>query len=115
MYRQDYADIAVDDQRDARRREFDAIDRVVASLERAAKSGGRGAELTEALDLLDLLWTLFLQDLSNDENGLPEELRARLISIGLWMFQQSAALRIAGGGDLSSIIDINVMIRDGMR
>lgn len=114
MYRQDYADIVADDHIDARRREFDAVNHVVTLLERAAQSSARGRQYTEALDGLDALWTVFLDDLAKDDNALPTDVRARLISIGLWMFRRTCALRI-GGGDLSSLIEINSIVRDSLR
>ena len=46
---------------------------------------------------------------------LPEELRARLISIGLWITRTSMEIRIAGQGSLDALIEVNSAIRDGLR
>ncbi len=31
------------------------------------------------------LWSVLMSDLANDDNALPNELRASLISIGIWV------------------------------
>lgn len=110
-----YADAAMESQEDARRREHDALDAVVHRLESAQRSGADRDATIDALDAHDLLWSAFIQDLASDENGLPQELRAGLLSIGLSVRRQSLALREAGGGDLAALIAINAAIRDGLR
>jgi flagellar biosynthesis activator protein FlaF len=110
-----YAEIAAQDQNAARRREREAMSRVIDKLQKAANAEASRQEAIEALDLLDALWSIFLDDLAREENGLPDELRARLISIGLWIARSSMELRIAGGGDFEPLIEINTAIRDGLR
>ena len=114
MYRGQYAEIVADDQQDARQREFQAFSKVVAALEQASQSGSQ-TQTMEALGLVDDLWAILLQDLSHDDNALPHDLRARLISVGLWITRRSLDLRLSAGGDLRSLIDINAMVRDGLR
>jgi flagellar protein FlaF len=115
MYAQTYQDISVDSPEDARLREHEALDRVVAMLEDAAKAGPGSRALAEALDKMEALWTIFLDDLSDPYNALPEELRARLISIGLWIVRRASEVRTSDKLDLSGLIAVNASIRDGLR
>ena len=110
-----YAEIAVEDREAGRRREREAMSRVIAKLEQAANEQASRHEVVDALDLLDALWSIFLDDLARDGNALPEELRARLISIGLWITRTSMEIRIAGQGSLDALIEVNSAIRDGLR
>ncbi len=55
-----------------------------------------------------------VEDLANPENALPEELRAALISIGLWIMREAEAIRLGRSDDFSAMIEITAMIRDGL-
>jgi flagellar biosynthesis activator protein FlaF len=115
MDRELYGEIAAQDQDAARRREHDAMSRVIQKLEGAANAEATRQEIVDALDLLDTLWSIFLEDLARDGNALPDELRARLISIGLWITRTSMEIRIAGRGDIGALIEVNCAIRNGLR
>ena len=115
MYRGAYAEVAASDQIGARRREYDAFDRVVSLLRGAAHTDAGPGQLARALDALESLWAVLLEDLSGRDNALQDDLRAQLISIGLWVTQKSLSIRIAGRGELASLIEINSTIRDGLR
>lgn len=110
-----YAEIAADDQNEARRREYEALDQVVLMLEKAAAAGTGSDELEKALGRMEALWTIFLDDLCDPFNGLPEELRARLISIGLWIIRRANEMRLEGDADVSGLVAVNGSVRDGLR
>ena len=57
---------------------------------------------------------MFLDDLTGAENGLPASLRARLISIGIWVIKEIERLRGGEASDLAPLIEINQIIRDGL-
>ena len=78
-----------------RAQEARALDRVIGLLREAETGGPRSREGIHALYQLRTLWTVFLDDLNGPENALPTPLRARLISIGIWVDQgnRAAALR----------------------
>lgn len=60
------------------------------------------------------LWTSLLIDLSQKNNLLRDEVKAGLISIGMFSVKQS--LKVIGGNeDLMSLIDINLCIMRGLR
>lgn len=115
MYRERYSEIAADDQFTARQREYEALDRVVIMLEQAAAAGAGSDELEKALGRMEALWSIFLDDLCDPFNSLPEDLRARLISIGLWIVRRASEMRVEGDGDVSGLVAINASVRDGLR
>ena len=110
-----YDEIRSEDQVGARRREYEALAKVVDLLQEANGKSIVDTGLARALDLLDALWSIFIDDLAGSGNMLPDDLRARLISIGLWVTRTSTEVRLAGGGDLGALIDVNAAIRDGLR
>lgn len=115
MYRGAYAEIAADDQGQARRTEYAALDIVVARLRAARGLGAHDPAFGAALDSVEALWSLFIKDVASPDNALPAELRKNIVSIGRWIFSKTAALRNAEEGDLSALIDVNVAIRDGLK
>lgn len=78
----------------------------------AGVDGPRGR--IDALHRNHALWSLLVRDLSGDGNGLPSELRRRLVDLGFWVMQYSlAAMR--QDLPLQTLIDINQNILDGLR
>ena len=45
---------------------------------------------------------------------MPTALRARLVSIGIWVIKEIERLRSGESRDFVSIIEINQIIRDGL-
>jgi flagellar protein FlaF len=60
------------------------------------------------------IWSALRQDLMNENNQLPKELRASLVSISLWI--EKEALRVMeGSGDINAMIDVNRNIMAGLK
>lgn len=114
MYRHSYAEIAADDQRQARLNEIMAIDLVLRKLENARRSPGDRLLLTEALDKTEQLWSILLADVVHADNLLPLDIRRNVVAIGRWVFERSADLRRTGLGALDALIDVNQAIRNGL-
>ncbi|MGO9742459.1 MAG: flagellar biosynthesis regulator FlaF [Roseiarcus sp.] len=114
MFEFAYNEIVEDSAHAMRARERMALDQVIAMLRDAAAKGPRSVEAVKALYQLRLLWSVFLGDLENPDNALPESLRARIISIGIWMNKEIDRLRSGVCTDLTPIIEINEIIRDGL-
>jgi flagellar biosynthesis activator protein FlaF len=114
MYEFAYNEIVEESSRSMRAQEARALDRVIARLREAEASGPRSREGISALYQLRTLWLVFLDDLKGSENGLPTTLRAQLISIGIWIVKEVERLRGGQVTDLSPIIEINQIIRDGL-
>ena len=58
---------------------------------------------------------IFLDDLKDPNNELPEQLRAGIISIGIWMMKEIDRVHRAVTDDLTPMIEINEIIRDGLK
>ncbi len=115
MYEFSYNEVVEDSPQVMRAREREAMDRVIDLL-RAARARGPGTrEVIEALYYLRRLWAIFLDDLRNPENELPEQLRAGIISIGFWMNKEIDRVRTGQASDLTPIIEINEIIRNGLK
>ena len=109
-----YAEIQDDSGDEARGRERQAINRSIALLEAARAAGPKSREALDALHYLDRLWSLLLEDLAHAENQLPKELRASLISIGLWILRESDMIRSAESNNIQGLIDVSQMISNGL-
>jgi flagellar protein FlaF len=114
MYQFTYAEVVDDSPREMRARERDALDRAVVLLEAAQKTGAQSTEGHEALAYLRRLWTIFLDDLGSNGNDLPEDLRAQLISIGIWIVKEIERLRTGAQDSFDDLIEIVAIIRDGL-
>lgn len=115
MYQSSYAEMAEDDQATARRVEYLALDHVVALLRKAAVAPHPSREGIEALHATCQLWTTLIEALAAPENGLPDQLRANLISVGLWVLREADSIRLGRSTNYGGIADICSTIRDGLR
>ena len=114
MYHSSYIAVAEDNAAFARANEWRALDQAISMLDAARSTGPASRETAEALAFTDRLWTFLIEDLANDENALPEALRAGLISIGLFVLKQGDALRKGQSEDFESVIGVLETIRDGL-
>lgn len=114
MHRALYSEILEDFTSDARERERQAIERSIELLNTAKKKGVGSREAVEALHYLDRLWSLLLDDLAHAENRLPKELRASLISIGIWILREIEELRQNRSQSFKGLIDISEIICKGL-
>jgi flagellar biosynthesis activator protein FlaF len=114
MYQFSYAEVVDDSPREMRARERQAMDRAIQLLRAAQETGPGTREVVDALFYMRRLWSIFMEDLSNPENELPEQLRAGLISIGIWINKEIERIRTGKTKDLTPMIEINEIIRDGL-
>jgi flagellar biosynthesis activator protein FlaF len=114
MYQFSYAEIVEDTAQDCRARERRAFDRAVSLLKLAKQNGPRSLEAVEALLFLRRLWSALMEDLVSPENGLPQALRASLISIGLWVMKEADQIRLEQSENFDGLIEINAILRDGL-
>jgi flagellar protein FlaF len=109
-----YEAIAEDSGREARTRERQALSLGIDRLERLQKGFFSGEDLIESLLYVRRLWTIFIEDLAHPENGLPDKLRADIISIGLWIVNEADRLREERSSNVIQLIEINRLIRDSL-
>jgi flagellar protein FlaF len=114
MYQFSYAEVIDESPREMRARERQAMDRAIELLRMAQQKGPGTREVFEALFYLRRLWSIFLSDLNNPDNELPQQLRAGLISIGIWINKEIERVRTGKTKDLTPMIEINEIIRDGL-
>ncbi len=114
MYHQLYAEIAGDSAKGSRAREREAIHVAINKLTLARSHGARSAQSFDATNYLRRLWTVFMLDLSDDENGLPTALRASLISIGLWVRREADLIDEGKSVNFDALIEVNQIIADGL-
>lgn len=114
MYEFAYNEIVEESSCAMRAQEARALDRVISMLVEAQPSGPKSRQGIYALYQLRTLWTVFLDDLTSGENGLPDTLRGQLVSIGIWVIKEVERLRGGHSADLSPLIEINQIIRDGL-
>ena len=109
-----YDAVVEDSGAEARRRERTALSLGIDRLEQLGKGRFTAEELVKALLYVRRLWAVFIEDLSHPENGLPEQLRADIISIGLWVIKEADRLREERSNDVVQLVEINRVIRDAL-
>ena len=115
MYQFSYADVQTDSVADAKDRERQLLTRSILLLMDASKAGPNSMEAVEALHFTNRVWTTFVEDLGNPENALPKELRANLISIGLWLLREAEEVRQGRSQNFEGLIEVSQIIRDGIQ
>jgi flagellar protein FlaF len=115
MYQFSYADIQTDSVADAKDRERQVLTRSIDMLTAAATVGPDSMEAVEALHFTNRVWTAFIEDLGSSENALPKELRANLISIGLWLLREAEDIRQGRTDNFEGLIEVSQIIRDGIQ
>ena len=115
MYEFAYNEVIEESHQTMRARERQAMDRVIGMLREAQAKGPQSRERVDALFYLRRLWLIFLDDLNDPGNELPAQLRAGIISIGIWMMKEIDRIRGGLAEDLTPMIEINEIIRDGLK
>jgi flagellar biosynthesis activator protein FlaF len=115
MYEFAYNDVIEDSRQTMRARERAAMDRVIGMLRAAQEKGPQSRELIDALFYLRRLWMIFIDDLNEPNNELSSQLRAGIVSIGIWMMKEIDRVRGGQTDDLTPMIEINELIRDGLK
>ncbi|MFI4996019.1 MAG: flagellar biosynthesis regulator FlaF [Hyphomicrobiales bacterium] len=114
MYQFSYSEIVEDTAEDCRARERRAFEHAISLLKAAREKGSESRECAEALFYLGTLWRALMDDLLHPENGLPQALRASLVSIGLWISKEADMIRLAKSTNFEGLIEINSILRDGL-
>lgn len=115
MYQFSYADVQTDAVADAKDREKQILSRSIEMLLRAKEKGAGSLDAVNALHFLNRVWTIFVDDLGNSDNALPPELRANLISIGLWLLREAEEIRQGRSSNFEGLIEVSQIIHDGIR
>ena len=115
MYRKAYQEIAGEDFTTERANEAMAIDHAITMMRDGGEQGMDSVEAVKALHFVRRLWFYFLDDLTSPENGLPDQLKANLISIGIWILRELERIEAGEKKSFTDIMDIMGLIRDGLK
>lgn len=114
MYESTYVSMLEDNAERIRENERRAFDTAITKLKLAQQAGKGTRESVEALLFVNQLWTILLEDLADQGNGLPDSLKASLISIGIWMLRRAEDIRQGRLDDFSTMIEVSETIRKGL-
>lgn len=114
MYQLQYADIQEDAVVDARTRERQLLNRSIDLLEKARDDSTDAMAIIEATHFTRRLWTALLEDLAQPDNQLSDEIRAGLISVGIWILKENERIRQRESDDFDGVIEITQTIMEGI-
>ena len=94
--------------------EYQLFARVTGKLNRGFQESASFPELVEALQENLSLWRTLALDVADEENDLPDQLRAQLFY--LFEFTRAHTPKVMrGDADVSALVDINMAIMRGLR
>jgi flagellar biosynthesis activator protein FlaF len=96
---------------DPRAVEHRALARVNGMLVAGAAKGG--SALAEACHMNRMLWTVFQTDLAHPDNGLPDALKAQLISLSMWV-QRYTTKVLLQNASVDPLVAVNRSIMEGL-
>ena len=73
----------------------------------------RDTPFCEAVSRNRRLWLALQMDLTDERNRLPDDLRARLISLAIWVDKYSSTV-LRGDGSIDTLINVNRTIMEGL-
>lgn len=95
--------------------EYEAIARISHRLRASAlKQKTNFPEFVEALHENNKLWSTLAIDVANPDNGLPQDLRARLFWLAEFTGHETRRI-LKDEGDVGVLIEINAAILQGLR
>jgi flagellar protein FlaF len=93
--------------------ELRVFEQITAALEDAEHPGTHFTLRIAAMHRNRELWTTLACDLANDDNELPVSLRARLISLGIWVIGETQRL-MRNAASLADLIEVNRSVIRGL-
>ena len=114
MYQLRYEDVMNDDMASAKDRERMLFDRSIDMLAAAKANGAGSREAINAGYFTMRLWTTIIDDLGSEENALPKELKAAIISVGIFVLKEIERIRQGESNDYDTLIEITRSIRAGL-
>ena len=114
MYKFSYEEVLSESGNRKRENERLAIEQSVALLKSAEKAGPSSREAVEAICFINRLWSFLLEDLAKPDNALPDDVRAKLISIGIWMLREAQSISNGKSNNFAGLIEISNVIAEGL-
>ena len=93
-----------------------AFTKAAVLLEEVKQKTNNIEEYSKALRFNHLLWTIIQADLTEPENQLPNEIKANIMSLSIFVDKQTTkAMRSSNAADLDVLININRNLAAGLR
>lgn len=115
MHKRRYDEIRQDDPRTTREQERMALDRSIQLMERIDTPGATPADSARAIVFTTKLWAVLIEDLMAPDNALPRELKAQIVSIGIWILRELEHIRDNPGRRFDDVIDVSRAIQKGLQ
>ena len=114
MFFQAYQEIAQDDQHSARASEHEIIGQSIDAMRACDLNPQNLLERVQTIHFVRDVWTYFLKDLATPENEMADELKASLISIGIFILKHLERMRGEQSVKFEPLIEISQTIRKGL-
>ena len=99
---------------DSRATEYRLFGQVTGALIDVQKAGRDAAPLVEAVDWNKKLWRTLAADCMDDRNQLPQDIRAKIVSLSLWIAKYSRQVT-RNGAPLDPLIEVNRNMMQGLK
>jgi flagellar biosynthesis activator protein FlaF len=99
---------------DSRSTEYRLFGQVTGALIDVQKAGQAGPPLVDAIDWNKRLWRTLAADCMDDRNQLPQDVRAKIVSLSLWIAKYSRRVT-REGASLDPLIEVNRTIMQGLK
>jgi flagellar protein FlaF len=99
---------------DSRSTEYRLFGQVTGALIDVQKAGGNGGPLVEAVDWNKKLWRTLAADCMDERNQLPQDVRAKIVSLSLWIAKYSRQVT-RDGAPLDPLIEVNRNMMQGLK
>jgi flagellar protein FlaF len=99
---------------DPRSTEYRLFGQVTGALIDVQKTGRDGGTLIEVIDWNKKLWRTLAADCMDDRNQLPNDIRAKIVSLSLWIAKYSRQVT-RNGASLDPLIEVNRNMMQGLK
>jgi flagellar protein FlaF len=94
--------------------EYRLFGKITGALIEAQKNRAKLGPLAEVLDWNKQLWRTLANDCLDDRNQLPKDVRAKIVSLSLWVAKYSKTVT-REGAPLDPLIQVNRTIMQGLQ
>jgi flagellar protein FlaF len=94
--------------------EYRIFGKITGVLMDVQKNGANPGPLAEALDWNRRLWRTLADDCLDDRNQLPKDVRAKIVSLSLWVTKYSKKVA-REGAPIDPLIQVNRTIMQGLQ
>ncbi|MEM7069744.1 MAG: flagellar biosynthesis regulator FlaF [Pseudomonadota bacterium] len=114
MFIQAYEEVLSDEQGTVRESEREIISQTIESMQRCDAEPNDLLGRVKAIHFVREVWSYFLNDLASQENETPAELKASLISIGIFIMKHLEQMRNDKSVKFEPLVEISKSIEKGL-